>query len=323
MTAARVYESLDGRTRMPIRLDPSGSIFVVFRGVDSGEHFTSVSKDGATIIDSKFFDASAIAPPVAPVPGARPLAFAMGAAGGRGTAGGGFGGGARRGIAGVAEWRVRAMNPAGAKSMNLKVEGIPKAAEISGPWHVAFEPKRGAPESITMDKLFSWSEHPDIGVKYFSGTATYTNKFPVAADAMAGGKRLFLDLGRVQVLAEVLVNGKNLGILWKLPFRVEITDAVHTGDNDLEIRVTNLWPNRLIGDEQLPAENQYNVAGQPGRLNAITKMPDWYVQGLPKPDGGRITFTTWHHWSATDALLESGLIGPVQIRAAVPLIVKQ
>jgi beta-galactosidase/beta-glucuronidase len=95
------------------------------------------------------------------------------------------------------------------------------------------------------------------GVKYFSGTATYTKRFTVTASAKAGGKRVYLDLGRAEVLAEVKVNGKDLGTLRKPPFRVDVTDAVHAGNNDLEVRLTNLWPNRLIGDEQLPPENEY------------------------------------------------------------------
>jgi hypothetical protein len=154
---------------------------------------------------------------------------------------------------------------------------------------------------------------------------------------MANGKRIFLDLGKVQVLVEVIVNGKNLGILWDPPFRIDITDAAKAGDNDLELRVTNLWPNRLIGDEQLPAENEYYGFGggrgatngattgpstapagtARGTTNAIIRIPDWYSQGLPKPPGGRVTFTTWHHWNADAPLLESGLIGPVKIRTAV------
>ena len=128
---------------------------------------------------------------------------------------------------------------------------------------------------------------------------------------MAGGKRVYLDLGRVEVLAEVKVNGKDLGTLWKPPFRVDVTDAVHAGNNDLEVRVTNLWPNRLIGDEQLPPENEYGPNG------GILKMPDWYTQGKPKPPGGRITFTTWKHFDKDSPLLASGLLGPVRLRMAV------
>jgi hypothetical protein len=214
---------------------------------------------------------------------------------------------------------------AGGQPQQVEVTGIPEPAELTGPWHITFPPKLGAPSEATFDKLISWSDSPETGIKYFSGTATYTRKLTVPADAITDGKHLFLDLGRVQVLAQVFINGKDLGILWKLPFRLDVTDAVHAGDNDLEIRVTNLWPNRLIGDEQLPPENQYvgangrGAGGGRGTANSIVKMPDWYTQGKPKPPGERITFTTWHHWNANDPLLESGLIGPVTLRIAVPL----
>lgn len=107
------------------------------------------------------------------------------------------------------------------------------------------------------------------------------------------------------------VNGKDRGTLWKPPFRVDVTDAAHAGNNDPEVRVTNLWPNRLIGGEQLPPENEYGPNG------GIPKMPDWYTQGKPKPPGGRVTFATWRHYTADSRLLESGLIGPVRLRTAV------
>jgi hypothetical protein len=196
--------------------------------------------------------------------------------------------------------------------------------EIAGPWRVSFPPNLGAPAEITLPELISLRNHPDAGVKYFSGTVTYTKRLKVAAGATAGGKRLFLDLGWVEVMAEVRLNGKDLGIRWKPPYRVDVTDAVRPGDNDLEIRVTSLWPNRLIGDEHLPPENDYgNVTGTAvvsgtGALNlAIKRLPDWYVQGKPKPPGGRVTFATWKHYTKDDPLLESGLIGPVRLRTAV------
>ncbi len=169
----------------------------------------------------------------------------------------------------------------------------------------------GGPAQVTLPQLISLHQHPQPGVKYFSGTATYTKRFTVAASAKGGGKRVYLDLGRVEVLAEVKVNGKDFGTLWKPPFRVDITDAVHAGNNDLEVRVTNLWPNRLIGDEQLPPENEYGPNG------GILKMPDWYTQGKPKPPGGRVTFATWKHFAKDSPLLASGLLGPVRLRMAV------
>ena len=169
----------------------------------------------------------------------------------------------------------------------------------------------GAPAKVKLPRLESLHKHTDPGAKYFSGTATYTKQIKIPSSALAGGKRLYLDLGRVEVIAEVRLNGKDLGVVWKAPYRVDITDAVQTGNNELEVRVTNLWPNRLIGDEYLPVENEF------GADLAIKRLPDWYTQGRPKPPGGRVTFTTWRHYTKDSPLLESGLIGPVRLRSAV------
>ena len=165
-----------------------------------------------------------------------------------------------------------------------------------------------APERIALETLSSWSTHKDPGVKYFSGAGTYRNTFTIPASLIGPSRRLFLDLGRVEVSAEVLINGHSLGILWKEPYRVDITQAVRAGTNQLQIRVANLWPNRLIGDEQLPAENAYN-----SRTHAIERLPEWYLKGDAKPTGGRTTFTTWQFYSKNDPLLESGLLGPVRL----------
>ena len=145
----------------------------------------------------------------------------------------------------------------------------------------------------------------------------------VSSALAGGGRRLFLDLGRVEVIAEVLVNGRNLGIAWKAPYRLEVTDALRAGDNQLEIRVTNLWPNRLIGDEQLPEEYAYGApppagggASGTGPTNAIREIPKWFVEGKPKPAGARVTFTTWRHWRKDSPLHASGLLGPVRLLSA-------
>jgi hypothetical protein len=192
------------------------------------------------------------------------------------------------------------------------VTGAGKPVEIATPWTVKFPPNLGAPPEITLAQLKSLHRHDQDGVKYFSGTAKYGNRFQAPADFKSPGRRLYLDLGRVEVIAEVKVNGKLVANLWKFPFRADITDAVRVGDNELEIEVTNLWPNRLIGDEQNPAEHEY--ASPTGAISAI---PEWYASGKPKPAGPRIAFSTWKWYSKDDPLLESGLLGPVCLRTAI------
>ena len=204
----------------------------------------------------------------------------------------------------------------GGQTTSERVSTIGRPVEIKGLWHVSFPPNLGAPAEITLPELMSLHKHSEDGVKYFSGTATYSKRFSVPAGATGGDKRLFLDLGWVEVLAEVRLNGQELGTLWKAPYRVDVTAAVGPGANDLEVGVTNRGPNRLIGDEQLPPENEYDTAG--GLFaGEIKRLPDWYVRGKPKPPGGRITFTTWKHYDKDSPLLESGLVGPVRLRTAV------
>jgi hypothetical protein len=190
----------------------------------------------------------------------------------------------------------------------VEARDVPAPVTLSGPWQVDFPPDRGAPTNITLTNLISLRLHPDPGVRYFSGTATYTRAFTVATNSLARDRRLFLDLGRVEVSAAVSVNGRNLGILWKPPYRVDVTEAVHAGTNQLELQVADLWPNRLIGDEQLPPENHYDP-----RTHAIDRLPDWYLKGEAKPAGGRTTFTTWQFYNKDDPLLEAGLLGPVRL----------
>jgi hypothetical protein len=198
---------------------------------------------------------------------------------------------------------------ASGKKTSASVSSVPPATEISGSWNLSFPPNWGAPESATFDSLKSWTDSTDEGIKYFSGTATYSKEIDIPAADLGAGHSLWLDLGRVKNLAEVWVNGKALGILWKPPFRVDIASAAQPGKNKLEIKITNLWPNRLIGDEQLPDDRQWNG-------KRLREWPQWVLDGKPSPTG-RYTFTTWHHWTKDDALLESGLIGPVRL---VPVV---
>jgi len=204
---------------------------------------------------------------------------------------------------------------ASGKTLVRDVPPVPAPITLAGPWKLGFPSGWGAPESVMLDRLISWTEHADEGVKYFSGTATYRKTFELPADRLLSGQKLFLDLGRVAVIAEVNLNGRDLGILWKLPRRVEITGGARPGVNKLEVRVTNLWPNRLIGDEKKPPYLKWNKNGGPA------EWPDWVAEGGPVPKTGRYTFTTWHQYEKDSPLLESGLLGPVTLQSSrvVPL----
>jgi hypothetical protein len=197
-------------------------------------------------------------------------------------------------------------------------------AELSGPWEVTFDPKWGGPDKpVTFTSLTDWSQHAEPGIKYYSGTAAYRNTFawsgtgilPVSASAKRSTARmavpLFLDLGKVAVMAEVKLNGKVLGIAWKAPHRVDVTEAIKPGENTLEIKVANLWINRMIGDEQLPEDSE---RGPTGTLKNLNAWPPWIAEGKPSPTG-RFTFTTHRHWRKTDQPVPSGLLGPVRVMA--------
>jgi hypothetical protein len=172
--------------------------------------------------------------------------------------------------------------PTSATSHTLPQVTETELANVNGEWKVSFQPERGAPASITVDKLASWSDNSDKGVKYFSGTGTYTRTVTAPADWFKPGAHLWIDLGEVKNLAEVAVNGKSLGVVWHKPYRVDVTSVLKPGANELTIKVTNAWVNRLIGDQQPDAAVKY-------------------------------TFTTVKPYKADSPLLPSGLLGPVTV----------
>jgi Glycosyl hydrolases family 2, sugar binding domain len=178
--------------------------------------------------------------------------------------------------------------------------------EITGPWEVSFDPKWGGPGKVVFEKLEDWSKHPEAGIKHYSGTATYRKTFP--CQVPDSKSKIQLDLGKVAVMARVKFNGRDLGILWKPPYRVDITPFVKAGDNELEIQVVNLWPNRMIGDDLLPEDSERNPDGA-----TLKQWPQWLLDGRSSPTG-RFTFSTWRLWSKQDKLIASGLIGPVTLR---------
>jgi hypothetical protein len=244
MRDAGTFTSGNGTTRLPIRFDPSGSCFVVFR------------------------------------------------------------------------------RPAAAASGERNWDEFTALREITGGWSVEFDPRWGGPGRVAFDGLVDWATRGEEGIRYYSGTAVYEKEF----DWVPHDGRLFLDLGRVKNVAEVRLNGKNLGVLWKPPFRVEVTGTLVAGPNRLEVRVTNLWPNRLIGDQQEPddcvwaPEERWEGIGAPGEKVAIGRplkeIPPWVTAGTRRPSEGRYAFTTWDFYTKDSPLIESGLLGPVRLLTA-------
>ncbi|MBO7683384.1 MAG: hypothetical protein J6T51_01505 [Kiritimatiellae bacterium] len=195
---------------------------------------------------------------------------------------------------------------------------------VEGPWKVVFpiDWYTGGTnvKSCNWPALKDWTADDDPDVKYFSGTAAYSAS--CSAPSLAPRSRVVLDLGEVKDFAEVKVNGKVYPPMWRPPFRIDITDAVScTGTTgvspvDIEVKVTNRWPNRLIGDDVLyPEDCEWKLCwhgwqklNEPG----IKEIPQWVKDGKPSPTG-RHTFTTWKHWTKKDKLLPSGLLGPVKV----------
>jgi hypothetical protein len=171
-----------------------------------------------------------------------------------------------------------------APAANFPAAGV--VAEMRGPWQVSFDPSRGGPADVTFAALDDWTKRPEDGIRFYSGTATYRSTLDIPRPVFPGSStELFLDLGRVGNLARVRLNGKDLGVVWTAPWRVDITRAARRGANELAIDVVNLWPNRLIGDAQLPEAQR----------RTRTNVRKFERAGLP--------------------LLESGLLGPVTLQA--------
>jgi hypothetical protein len=162
-------------------------------------------------------------------------------------------------------------------------ESWKELTEIKSEWKVTFPAERGAPENISMTKLIAWNEHEDLGIRHFSGTAEYTIDFKADESWLSPKRELQLDLGKVYDIAEVTLNGKQLGIVWKPPYAVDLTDAIQPGENQLTVRVTNQWTNRIVGDRAAPVEERI--------------LPDLDVKSRFGPR----------------ELVESGLLGPVRI----------
>ena len=174
--------------------------------------------------------------------------------------------------------------------------------DISTDWEVEFQKNRGAPKSAKFPKLESWTKNNNLGIRYFSGIATYTKKIELKQSIFKQNRRIVLSLGKVADVARVKINGKNVATLWHAPFECDITNFVVEGENILSIEIANRWVNRMIGDARLAKSSDIGV-------------PKWIIQKRSN-DTDRISFALVKKlWSAADEPLESGLFGPVEIKA--------
>ena len=251
-----LYTLKDGVTTLPIHFDPFGSVFVIFRENQiPAPHPVSVVFTG----DGKNN-------------GASPEIVLRAGSG-------------NQSVMNASQNGNYTVTLSDGSAKKVAVSGLSDPLAIGGSWNLEFPPvMEGKGESVQaiFDKLISWSDSANDAIKYFSGAATYTKTFDLPGEYLAKNRRLMLDLGSVNNIAEVNLNDKPLGILWKEPFQVDATAALKEGENRLTIKVTNLWPNRLIGDQKLAEKD-------------------------------RVTWASVSPYKATDPLLPSGLFGPVKI----------
>jgi hypothetical protein len=276
ITRPAVYDESGDTVRLPLHLGPYGSVFVVFREPSAANRIVAVTRNGVPILETKWTPPARTetAPAKAgsdaevaqlmktnPQPGA-PLASAA----------------IELTLGQTLVWQPGAyeLKLADGTTRTLNVTSVPAPQELTGPWSVQF-----AAEKLAFDKLEDWTTRPEEAIRHYSGTAIYRKTFD--SPLTSHHTRLFLDLGVVHSLATVRLNGQSLGTLWLAPWRVEITDAVHAGRNDLEIEVVNAWNNRLVGDRALPVDR-------------------------------RQTFLTRNRLPKDTPLLPAGLIGPVTLR---------
>jgi hypothetical protein len=256
VTPCQLYETGDGFVSLPLELAPASSVFVVF-GKDAGkDHLVRLGKGGKATsgeIEVLAVDAGSV--------------------------------GARVWKPGVYDFET-----AKGRTGKIVVDYVPDAQVIDGPWQINFPPDLGAPPVVTLTSLIDWTQSTDPGVRYFSGTATYHKQF-ILAEKLASGT-VFLDLGSVKEVATVKVNGKDAGVLWKQPYRIDVGPLLKAGKNQLEIAVTNLWNNRIVGDLRPDSNGTFT------RTNLKSKF---------RPES---------------PLLPSGLIGPVTLDFPVSVTAK-
>jgi hypothetical protein len=180
--------------------------------------------------------------------------------------------------------------------------------QLKGPWLLTLDSPVDDTHKLALSELANLADHSDPAVKYFSGTATYSTEFEISNLKSP----ITLDLGKVHDLARVTINGKDLGVLWQPPFTLDITSALKPGKNQAHITVTNTWHNRLVGDEQFPADFEWGEdRGEKG--HAMKAYPEWFIKNQARPEKNRKCFVIWYYHRKDTPLLPSGLLGPVTL----------
>lgn len=181
---------------------------------------------------------------------------------------------------------------------------------LNGNWNITFQPKLDKPFKCVAP-LSDFSQSPDTAIKYFAGTASYETVIRINAAEINPDNRIILDLGELHDIAELEINGKPVSVLWHSPYKADITPHVKMGDNRLTVHVSVNWANRLIGDEQYPADFEWGRdRGEEGR--AMKGYPDWFIQNKLRPSQ-RKAFTIWYYFRKDSPLYPAGLLGPVRL----------
>jgi len=286
MLEAPVWEAANGNTNVLLSLEAYGSIFVVFRKSDNKKNgFTGLQLNGKSVNPFEYLNIKNNTPLIR--------------------------------LKEKGEYAILS----GSNNPRNKIQTEePVINLLNNDWHISFQPKRGAPATAHFNQLISFAEHNEKGIQYFSGKAIYRKSFILATNELTREKAIFIDLGTVKNVATIIVNGKRVNTFWKPPFVAEISAYCKTGENDLAIEVTNLWPNRMIGDAQEPDDCVWGQERYFGNVTPNKKIgrnlqlvPDWVKEKKERPGSKRITFTTMDFFDKEDALLPSGLLGPVKI----------
>lgn len=185
----------------------------------------------------------------------------------------------------------------------VKMINLVSSDNLSNDWTVKFMPEYGYDAEIKLPELIDWSKSGNDKIKYYSGSALYTKVFNIDADKLSKANEAVLNLGNVNISAELSVNGNYIGIKWMKPYKFDIYEFLKPGENTIELNITNEWTNRLIGDQRFPDTSGHSLKSK--------RMPDWYINNEPMPETQRLTFDIGEFYNSEDSLLPAGLRGPV------------